>query len=205
MSSAHLSWEHSSVLIPPDLVRAAGCTVIATCHEAMQACVCLCVCAYAMAHVIGPCVCIHACIKNALWLSTKALEHAQYLCDVIWVISLGRNLHHQEEGVTRCLRLRRWNATMAITVISAHIHLLQGSWFSPSFPPRSLSDIWTHTLHLPPSQNNLNKHTEYGGASLAHTCIHYISSDSNTKTRESAWAWQQTNQHEEIPGRLKRE
>ena len=202
MSSAHLSWEHSSVLIPPDLVRAAGCTVIATCHRAVQVFVCVCVCV--CVHVIGPCVCIHACIKNALWLSNKAFEPAWCWCDTMWVISLGRNLHHQEEGVTRCLRLRRWNATMAITVISAHIHLLQGSWFSPSFA-LAPSPVYEHTPHLPPSQNNLNKHTEYGGASLAHTCIHYISSDSNTKTRENAWAWQQTNQHEEIPGRLKRE
>lgn len=120
----------------------------------------------------------------------------------MWVISLGRNLHLQEKGVTRCLRLRRWNATVAITVISAHIHPLQASWFSPSLS--LLYSIWTHNQHLPPSQNNHNMNTEYGGALLAHTCIHYISSDSGNKTGESAWAWQQTNQHEESSSRLKR-
>lgn len=115
--------------------------------------VCVCVC-------VGAChSSMHACIS--MHMSTlKELRSMLSMChDAMWVISLGRNLHYQEEGVTRCLRLRRWNATMAITVISAHIHLLQASWFFPSFL-LALSPIYEHTLHLPQPQNNHNEHTQ---------------------------------------------
>lgn len=122
----------------------------------------------------------------------------------MWVISLGRNLHLQEKGVTRCLRLRRWNATMAITVISAHIHLLQASWFSRSFS-HTVSPICEHTTSISLHPKTITTWTQSMDGLCLHTHAYTIFSLTLAiKQGESAWAWQQTNQHEESSSRLKR-
>ena len=103
---------------------------------AMELCRCLCVCDGACHTFLWAHARLHKCAHDRL------TEH--HMHDVMWVISLGWNLHQQDESATRCVRLGRWNARTGITEISAHIHLLQATQFSTISPPCSATYTWTH-------------------------------------------------------------
>lgn len=130
LSSAGLSWEHDHVLILPDLVTAVRHPVIATCQGSVQ------VCRYKHAGIwqsAGPCSSPSWC-ELLLWAE---------IC-----------ITSPERGRDKTFETEEVKSRRAITVITAHIHLLQAS--GSSLP---LFLLYKNMPHLPPSQTNHNKNT----------------------------------------------
>lgn len=135
-----------------------------------------------------------------VWSSSGACSVA-----AVWITSLSRNLHRlggkrvwqgvPGSGGETPPRPLQW---------LVHTFIFYRPHDSLSLP--RLSSIGTHTPRVSLHPKTITTRMQCMEWLCSHTHAYTIfPADSDNKTGESVWAWQQTNQHEESPSRLKRE
>lgn len=126
----------------------------------------------------------------------RAMVHVIHSCMHIRACISMRMTAWQSFG--ECTGGSRW-------VISLCINLHhQEEGVTKRLRPSTIFPIYEHTrcISVHPPKNHK---TWYGGALRAHTCIQYISSDSDNKKGENGRAWPQKNQHAESLSWLERD